>query len=129
MRLALTAALLAATFCALQPVPAAAQVSCSTVGGTTFCSDGSSSRQVGGSTFYSDGSSSRQVGGSTFYSDGRSSRQTGGSTFYSDGTTSRQMGGSTIFSTPAPGAKRENGTTYPGGVSTCRTIGTSLYCY
>lgn len=47
-----------------------AQVSCTTIGAFTSCSDGRSFNQIGDNTFGSDGSSAQRIGNSTFITPG-----------------------------------------------------------
>lgn len=66
--------------------------------GSTFYSDGTSSRRVGNTTFYSDGTTAQHIGDNTFFSDGTSANTVGGTTYFSDGTTARRTGNATVFS-------------------------------
>ncbi len=96
--------------------------SCTRIGNSTFCDDGTSYQQIGNSTFGSDGTSYQRIGNATFGSDGTSYQQIGNATFGSDGTSYQQIGNST-FGSDGSSYQTIGNTTYGSGntYSACPT--------
>jgi len=47
----------------------AGSVTCTEIGSSVFCSDGSSSNTIGNTTFYNNGDSQTRIGGTTIYNE------------------------------------------------------------
>ncbi len=76
------------------PAASAFAVSCSLIGSTSYCSDGTSYSQIGNSIYGSDGTSYNQIGNTLYGSNGTSYTQIGNSIYGSNGTSYSQIGNS-----------------------------------
>jgi hypothetical protein len=91
---------------------ARAQVSCTQVGGSTFCDNGQTFMGSGNTTFDNRGNSWTTAGPSTFGNAGDTYVRSGSTTFDNRGNSWTQVGGSTFGS---------NGTS-------CTRVGNQLFC-
>lgn len=94
--------------------------SCTQIGNTTYCDDGTSYNQIGNTIYGSDGSSYNQIGNTTYGNDGSSCNQIGNTTYCSDGTSYNQIG-NTIYGSDGSSYNQIGNTTYGSGntYSTC----------
>lgn len=106
-----------------QFIPVKPDTSYSSIGSTTYGSDGTSYSRVGKSTYGSDGSNAQEVGRTTYYTPPPQTNQpttsyqsVGSMTYGSDGSTSQRVGSTTYHNTPG------------GKMVTCQTIGRQTYC-
>jgi len=91
-------------------------VSCSKIGSSTYCSDGTSYTQIGNSLYGSDGSSYNTIGNTTYGSGGSSCTKIGSSTYCSDGTSYTQIGNS-LYGSDGSSYNRIGSTIYGSGGS------------
>lgn len=99
-----------------QPARPAPPTSYSTIGNTTYGSNGSTATTIGNTTYRSNGVTSTSIGNTTYHSNGTSSTTVGNTTYGTNGTTATTVGNTTYINGPN-GARR-----------TCTNIGTTTYC-
>lgn len=97
--------------------------SCSKIGNSTYCDDGTSYSQIGNTIYSSDGTSYSQIGNTTYGSDGSSYSRIGNTTYSNDGTSYSQIG-NTTYGSDGSSYSRIGNTTYGTGgnvYSSCPT--------
>lgn len=89
-------------------------ISCSQIGNSTYCSDGTSYSQIGNSIYGSDGSNYNQIGNTTYGNDGSSCSGIGNSVYCNDGTNYNKIGNS-IYGSDGSNYSQIGNTTYGTG--------------
>ncbi|MCX6719831.1 MAG: hypothetical protein NTV36_01875 [Candidatus Staskawiczbacteria bacterium] len=96
-------------------------VSCTKIGNSTYCSDGTTYNQIGNTLYGSNGSTYNRIGNTTYGSGGSSCTKIGSSTYCSDGTTYNQIGNS-LYGSDGSSYNKIGSTIYGNGgnaVSSC----------